>query len=535
MNGKKQTTRPQATAAQNNAKTSENGYAIEMIDITKVFPGVVANDGVTLRVKENEIHAILGENGAGKSTLMSILFGLYDPDGGTIKVKGKEVKIRDPNEATALGIGMVHQHFKLVHNYTVTENIILGMEPRKRDGTVDLESAGKRVDELSKRYGLSVDSKDIIDNITVGMQQRVEILKILYRNADILIFDEPTAVLTPQEVDELMEILRRLKAEGKTIILITHKLKEIKEAAQRCTVLRRGKYIGTVDVASTTEEEMAEMMVGRAVKFQIDKAPPKIGKVVLKIEDLNVMNTKGLPAVKNLSLEVREGEVLGIAGVDGNGQSELIQAITGLVPVHSGKIYLDGKDITNASIMERIEAGVGHVPEDRQKQGLILNFRLDENVVVKNFYQEPYSSKFGILNFAPITAEGQKLIEQFDIRAGQGPATKAKNMSGGNQQKVIIAREIELSPHLLVVAQPTRGLDVGAIEYIHKRIIEERDKGRAILLVSFELDEIMNLCDRIAAISKGEIVGVVDGATAEERTIGAMMAGIKLKAPQGGA
>ncbi len=510
-------------------------YAIEMLDITKVFPGIVANDRVTLRVRENEIHAILGENGAGKSTLMSVLFGLYDPDGGSIRVKGKEVRIKDPNEATALGIGMVHQHFKLVHNYTVTENIILGMEPRKRDGTVDLAGAEKRVAELSERYGLMVDPRAKIETITVGMQQRVEILKILYRNADILIFDEPTAVLTPQEIDELMAIFKRLKGEGKTIILITHKLREIKEAAERCTVLRRGRFIGTVDVAPTSEEEMAEMMVGRAVKFRIDKEPAKPGEVVLKIEDLSVMSSKGHPAVKGLNLEVRAGEIVGLAGVDGNGQSELIQAITGLKAAHAGRILLEGKDIAHLSIKERVEAGIGHVPEDRHKHGLVLDFRLDENLALKTYDKKPFLKGGGVIDFAAMAAKGADLIGQYDIRAGRGPATKARNMSGGNQQKAIIAREIDLSPRLLVVAQPTRGLDVGAIEYIHKRIVAERDKGRAVLLVSFELDEIMALCDRIAAISKGEIVGVVDAASAEERAIGAMMAGVRSKNGKPGA
>lgn len=521
MNTKKNTEQPEK------ALEGSVRHAIEMLDITKVFPGVVANDQVTLRVRENEIHAILGENGAGKSTLMSVLFGLYDPDGGTIKVKGREVRIKDPNEATALGIGMVHQHFKLVRNYTVTENIILGMEPRKRDGTVDLLGAEKRVAELSERYCLSVDPHGKIESITVGMQQRVEILKILYRNADILIFDEPTAVLTPQEVDELMDILKRLKAEGKTIILITHKLKEIKEAAERCTVLRRGRYIGTVDVASTTEEELAEMMVGRAVKFRIDKEEACPGELVLSIEDLTVLSSKGYPAIKNLSLSVRAGEIVGLAGVDGNGQSELVAAITGLSHIQGGRILLEGRDISKDSIKDRILAGVGHVPEDRHKHGLVLDFRLDENIVLKSFDQQPYSSRHGILDFQAIAQKGRDLIEQFDIRASQGPATKAKNMSGGNQQKAIIAREIDLSPRLLVVAQPTRGLDVGAIEYIHRRIVAERDKGSAVLVVSFELDEIMNLCDRIAAISKGEIVGIADAATAEERSIGAMMAGVR--------
>ncbi len=502
-------------------------YAIEMLNITKVFPGVIANDDVTLRVLENEIHAILGENGAGKSTLMSILFGLYDADSGTILVRGKEAHIADPNDATVLGIGMVHQHFKLVHNYTVSENIILGMESRNRFGNVDLRSAEKRVAELSERYGLAVDPKARIDTITVGMQQRVEILKILYRNADILIFDEPTAVLTPQEIDELMTILGRLKEEGKTIILITHKLKEIKEIASRCTVLRRGRTIGTVDVADATEESLAEMMVGRAVKFRIDKKPAVPGEVVLAIENLTVAGAKGNRAVRNLSLSVRSGEIVGIAGVDGNGQSELIGAVTGLLRAESGRILLKGRDITNSTIRERIDSGIGHVPEDRHRHGLVLDFRLDENAVLKTYGRVPYCSRVGTLDFRAIAEHGSDLIRQYDIRAGKGPATLAGSMSGGNQQKVIIAREIDLSPELLVVAQPTRGLDVGAIEYIHRRIVAERDKGRAILLVSFELDEILNLCDRIAAISKGEIIGIVEADGADERTIGAMMAGFR--------
>jgi len=507
-----------------------NDYAIEMLGITKVFPGVVANDDVTLRVRDNEIHALLGENGAGKSTLMSVLFGLYDADSGSIRIRGKDVRIRDPNEANALGIGMVHQHFKLVHNYTVTENIILGLEPRKRGGGIDVASAEKRVAQISAQYGLEVDPRAKIESITVGMQQRVEILKILYRNADILIFDEPTAVLTPQEVDELMAILKRLKAEGKTIILITHKLKEIKEVAELCTVLRRGKVIGTVDVAPTSEETMAEMMVGRQVKFRIDKVDAKPGDAVLKIDDLTVKNAKGFAAVRGLSLEVRSGEIVGVAGVDGNGQAELIQAITGLVKPESGRVVLKGKDITNASIRERIKLGVGHVPEDRHKHGLVLKFRLDENLALKSFDRPPYSGFGGVLNFKAMMQHAMEMIGQFDIRAGEGPATKASSMSGGNQQKAIIAREIDLSPELLVVAQPTRGLDVGAIEYIHQRIVAERDKGRAVLLVSFELDEILDLCDRIAAISKGEIVGVVDAKDASEREIGAMMAGVHIGA-----
>jgi simple sugar transport system ATP-binding protein len=500
--------------------------AIEMIGITKIFPGVVANDAVDFSVAEGEIHALLGENGAGKSTLMSILFGLYDADSGAIKVRGRDAAIRSPNDATALGIGMVHQHFKLVHNFTVTENIVLGLEPKRPWGDLDLAKAEKRVAELSERYGLAVDPRAKIESITVGMQQRVEILKILYRDADILIFDEPTAVLTPQEIDELLAILKRLKAEGKTIVLITHKLREIKEAAARCTVLRRGKLVGVVDVAAVNEEDLAAMMVGRSVNFKIDKGPARPGEVVLRIEGLTVLGAKGVPAVRDLSLEVRAGEVVGIAGVDGNGQSELVAAIAGLLPVKSGHIRLEGREITKESIAGRIAAGVGLVPEDRHKHGLVLEFRLDENLVLKNFQQAPFSDRWGFLDFKAIAANADKLIKEFDIRAGSGPATPGKGLSGGNQQKAVIAREIDLSPKLLVVAQPTRGLDVGAIEYIHRRIVEERDKGRAVLLVSFELDEILNLCDRIAAVSKGAVVGLVEAAVADERQIGAMMAGI---------
>ena len=506
--------------------------AIEMIGITKTFPGIIANDDVTISVRENEVLALLGENGAGKSTLMSVLFGAYEADRGTIRIRGKEVKIKDPNAATALGIGMVHQHFKLVHNYTVTENIVLGMEPVGRFGMLDLKNAAKRVAALSERYGLMVNPNDKIEDITVGMQQRVEILKTLYRNADIIIFDEPTAVLTPQEIDELMNIIRRLKAEGKTIIIITHKLEEIKAVAERCTVLRRGKLIGTVTVADVTEQDLAEMMVGRAVKFQIDKAPANPGKAVLELKNISVKNSRGRLAVKDLSLDVRSGEIVGIAGVDGNGQSELIYAITGLAPVESGTMLLNGKDITKYGIRERIEAGVGHIPEDRQKHGLVSEFSVSENIVLKNYYKAPYSSKGGLLNYQAIREKTASLIKDFDVRAAEGTETLAGSMSGGNKQKLIIAREIELSPEVLVVAQPTRGLDVGAIEYIRKRIVDERDKGRAVLLVSFELDEIMNLCDRIATISKGSIAGVFKAGEVTEREIGVMMAGSKHKNTQ---
>jgi simple sugar transport system ATP-binding protein len=500
--------------------------AIEMIGITKVFPGVIANDGVNLRVEQGEIHALLGENGAGKSTLMSILFGLYEPDSGSIRIRGEEVKIRSPNDAAALRIGMVHQHFKLVHNFTVTENIVLGQEPRGRWGNLDTGSAEKRVAELSETYGLAVDPRARIENITVGMQQRVEILKILYRNADILIFDEPTAVLTPQEIDELLAIFRRLKAEGKTIVFITHKLKEIKAAAARCTVLRRGRYIDTVDVNAAAESELAEKMVGRAVNFRIEKKPAAPGELVLSIKDLTVIGPKGTPAVSGLSLDVRAGEVVGVAGVDGNGQSELAAAIAGLLPVKSGGIFLKGRDISREGIRSRNERGLGLVPEDRHKHGLVLEFRLDENLILKGFRKQPYSNRAGFLRFPAISKHARTLIQEFDIRAGNGPATLAKSMSGGNQQKVVIAREIDFSPALLIVSQPTRGLDVGAIEYIHRRIIEERDKGRAVLLISFELDEVLSLCDRIAAVSKGTIVGVLPAEEADERRIGAMMGGV---------
>lgn len=502
---------------------------IEMIGITKVFPGVIANDDVTLTVKENEVLALLGENGAGKSTLMSILFGSYAPDKGIIKIRGKEVHIDDPNVATALGIGMVHQHFKLVHNYTVAENIVLGCEPKNKFGFLDLSSAEKKVAEISKTYGLKVNPKDKIEDITVGMQQRVEILKVLYRNADIIIFDEPTAVLTPQEIDELMDIIRLLKREGKTIIIITHKLKEIKAVGERCTVLRRGKFIGTVNVADVTEQDLAEMMVGRAVKFEIEKNPPHFGDVKLKLENISVKNTRGQLAVRNLSLDVRAGEILGIAGVDGNGQSELLFGITGMSPLEEGSIYLNGTDISKYSIRKRIEAGLGHIPEDRQKHGLVADFTIAENIAIKNYYLPPYTKNGCVLVAEEMNKKAESLIKAFDIRAGQGSMTKAGSMSGGNQQKAIVAREVDMGGDVLIIAQPTRGLDVGAIEYIRKRILEERDNGRAILLISFELDEIMNLCDRIATISKGSIVGVFNAGEVTEREIGVMMAGSKDK------
>jgi len=508
---------------QPDSRGREVAFIIEMLNITKDFPGIRANDDITLQVEERTIHALLGENGAGKSTLMSILFGLYRPDGGRIRIRGRDVHISDPNVATKLGIGMVHQHFKLVHNFTVTENIILGMEPHKGP-LIDIRRADEKVRAISKLYGLAVDPRAKIEDISVGMQQRVEILKMLYRDAEMLIFDEPTAVLTPQEIHELMQIMRRLVAEGKTILLITHKLREIKEVADVCTVLRRGRHIGTLKVADASEEQMAEMMVGREVNFHVGKNPAAPKEILLRIENLKVKNQKGLLGVKNLSLEVRAGEVLGICGIDGNGQTELVQAITGLAKVESGEIYLRDKDISHLSIKERTDLGLGHIPEDRQKHGLVLDFNLSENLIIHNYFERPFAH-FGVLNRKAIAQNALRLIDEFDVRSGQGGETPARSMSGGNQQKAIVAREIDRSPDVFIIAQPTRGLDVGAIEYIHERIIAERDKGKAILLFSLELDEIMDVSDRIAVIFNGEIVGLVDAKNTDENELGLMMSG----------
>lgn len=502
-------------------------YAVEMLNITKEFPGIKANDNVTLQVEKGSIHALLGENGAGKSTLMSILFGLYQPTSGIIKINGNEVTINDPNDANRLGIGMVHQHFKLVDCFTVTENIILGKEPLTKYKTVDLKETSKKILELSKQYGLDVDPYSKIEDITVGMQQRVEILKMLYRNADILIFDEPTAVLTPNEIEELIEIMRNLKKEGKTIILITHKLKEIKEVADKCTVLRRGRYIGTVDVANTTEKEMAEMMVGREVDFTVEKPEIEVGEKVLEVKDLWVKNSRDLDAVKGMSFSVAKGEIVGIAGIDGNGQTDLVYALTGLSKVEKGEILFKGKNITNLTVKEKLNCGIGHVPEDRHKHGLILDFKLKENMIIHE-YDGKFSNN-GILQFNKIDEYTDRLIDEFDVRSGQGKETITRSMSGGNQQKAIIAREIDRSPELLIVVQPTRGLDVGAIEYIHKRIVEERNKGKAVLLVSFELDEVLSLSDRIIVMYNGGITGVVKAEDTDEKQLGLMMAGQKVE------
>ena len=504
-------------------------HVIEMIGIRKEFPGIVANDDITLQVEEGEIHAILGENGAGKSTLMSILFGLYQADRGVIKVRGKEVSIKNPNDAFDLGIGMVHQHFQLVHNFTVAENIILG----KEGGFVyDIKKASKKIKDISEKYGLSIEPDMIIEDITVGMQQRVEILKMLYRDADILIFDEPTAVLTPQEIDELMEIMKNLAKEGKSIILITHKLDEIKAVAKRCTVIRRGKYIGVVDVASTSAEDMAAMMVGHPVSFKVEKKKSTPGEDVIAVENLNVKNNKGVLGVKDFTLSVRRGEIVGIAGVDGNGQSELIEAITGLRRVESGSIKFLGNDITHMSIKERNEMRLGHIPEDRQKRGLILTAPLTTNMVIKEFDHEPFSHK-GRLNKGKIREYTEDIIKQFDVRSGEGADSAAGKLSGGNQQKAIIGREITADPELLIAVQPTRGLDVGAIEFIHKEIVAQRDKGKAVLLVSFELDEIFNLSDRIAVINSGRLIDIVNTEDTDVNAVGLMMAGIKAEGAKG--
>ncbi|WP_026526147.1 ABC transporter ATP-binding protein [Butyrivibrio sp. VCD2006] len=501
-------------------------YVIEMLHITKEFPGIIANDDITLQLKRGEIHALLGENGAGKSTLMSVLFGLYTPEKGVIKKDGKEVKITNPNDATDLGIGMVHQHFMLVEIFSVLDNIILGSEPSKF-GFLTKAEARKKVLDLSNKYNLKVDPDAIIEDITVGMQQRVEILKMLYRDNDILIFDEPTAVLTPQEIEELMKIMKNLAAEGKSILFITHKLNEIMEVADRCSILRKGKYIGTVDVKNTTKEELSSMMVGRNVKFAVDKAEAKPAEEVLKVENVCVKSKlHSNDSVHNVSFNVRAGEIVCIAGIDGNGQTEFVGALTGLDDISSGKITLCGEDITNKSIRFKNTHGMSHIPEDRHKHGLVLNYTLQENMILQRYFEPVFSNK-GLLKKAEMRKYSDKLSEEFDVRSGQGADTIVRAMSGGNQQKAIIAREMDREHKLLIAVQPTRGLDVGAIETIHKEIVKERDAGNAILLVSLELDEVMNLSDRILVMYEGEIVGEVDPKTTTLQELGLYMSGAK--------
>lgn len=501
-------------------------YVIEMLHITKEFPGIIANDDITLQLKKGEIHALLGENGAGKSTLMSVLFGLYQPEKGTILKDGTEVKINDPNDANALGIGMVHQHFKLIHNFTVLQNIILGVETTKY-GFLKMDEARRKVVELSNRYGLMVDPDALISDITVGMQQRVEILKMLYRNNEILIFDEPTAVLTPQEIEELMKIMKELTAEGKSILFITHKLNEIKEVADSCTVLRKGKCINTIRVSDTSKEEMSEMMVGRKVDLKIEKSEILVGTPVLEVKKLVIAGKQGLKkAVNNVTFEVRKGEIVCVAGIDGNGQSELVYALTGLLPTEEGQIILNGEDITRLSVRRRNKSGMAHIPEDRHKDGLILDYTLQDNLILKKYYM-PEFQKNGFLRFHRAEEYADKLIDQFDIRSGQGRETETRSMSGGNQQKAIVAREIDANPEILIAVQPTRGLDVGAIEYIHKQLVAQRDEGKAILLVSLELDEVMNVSDRILVMYEGEIVANLNPKEITVNELGLYMAGSK--------
>ena len=501
-------------------------FVIEMLHITKEFPGIKANDDITLQLRKGEVHALLGENGAGKSTLMSVLFGLYQPEAGQIRKNGKEVTIRNPNDANALGIGMVHQHFKLVECFSVLDNIILGVEPNKM-GFLQKAEARKKVMALSEKYGLRVDPDALVSDISVGMQQRVEILKMLYRDNEILIFDEPTAVLTPQEIDELMEIMRGFKKEGKSILFITHKLNEIMAVADRCTVLRKGKYMGTVDIKDTTKEELSRMMVGRDVQLQVDKKPAHPGDVVLDVEGVTIHNDqRKKDSVKDVTFQVHAGEIVCLAGIEGNGQTELVYGLTGLEKLSGGKITLDGKDITRESIRQRSKDGMSHIPEDRHKHGLVLDYSLENNMVLQRYWQ-PEFQKGGFIQSDKVREYSDKLIAQYDVRSGQGSSTIVRSMSGGNQQKAIIAREIDKDPKLLVAVQPTRGLDVGAIEYIHRQIVAQRDKGKAVLLVSLELDEVMNLSDRILVMYEGEIVGEFDPKTTTVQELGLYMAGAR--------
>lgn len=507
-------------------EAGKSPYIIEMRHITKVFPGIVANDDITLQLKKGEIHALLGENGAGKSTLMSILFGLYKPEKGEILKNGEVVDIRDPNDANALGIGMVHQHFKLVEVFSVLDNIILGVEPNKF-GFLRKKQAREKVMRLSETYGLNVDPDALVEDITVGMQQRTEILKMLYRDNEILIFDEPTAVLTPAEIAELMDIMKRMKAEGKSILFISHKLNEIMSVADRVTVLRKGKYIGTVNVSETTKEELSNMMVGRDVKFIVDKEPAKPKDVVLEVKNLCIHSKhKKKDSVHNVSFDVRAGEIVCIAGIDGNGQTEFVHGLTGLEKVESGTITLCGADITHKSVRYRNTHGMSHIPEDRHKHGLILDYSLGNNLVLQRYF-EPRFQKHGFIKFDEVERYSEELIDRYDVRSGQGSKTAARSMSGGNQQKAIIARELDREHTLLVAVQPTRGLDVGAIESIHKKMIESRDSGSAVLLVSLELDEVMNVSDRILVMYEGEIVGEFDPKEITVQELGLYMSGAK--------
>lgn len=503
---------------------------VEMRHITKRFPGVVANDDISISIRTGEIFAFLGENGAGKSTLMSMLFGMVEPDAGEIFVRGKKVELSSSNEAAALNIGMVHQHFKLVHNYTIAENIVLGMEPAKKLGRflpyIDMKEAERKISDLSKAYGLEVDPALVIENVNVSTQQRVEILKMLYREAEILIFDEPTAVLTPQEIQFLLEIMEELRKKGKTIILITHKLEEIKRIADRCAILRRGKLIAVLDVAETSTQEMANLMVGREIAFAQEKQPARFRDVLLEVKGLTIRNADKFDVVKNVSFSIRGGEIFAIAGVSGNGQVEIADAIAGLIKPYKGAILLKGRDIAGESIRRRTQYGISYIPEDRQKYGVILDFTLEDNLAVKTYYREPFSYR-GILRRAGFEEYAERLIRQYDIRSGQGAKTPMRSMSGGNQQKAIVAREISMESGLMVFVQPTRGMDIGAIENIQKQILQERDKGKAVLLISLELDEVMSLADTIGVIYNGEIHKISPAGELTTNEVGEYMMGVK--------
>jgi simple sugar transport system ATP-binding protein len=502
---------------------ADDAPLLELKGITKRFPGVVANDGVDFELKPGEVHALLGENGAGKSTLMNILYGLYHPDEGQIRFKGKPLLIDSPREAIDAGIGMVHQHFMLIPVMTVAENIVLATEPTKGP-LIDMEAAERRVRDLAQQFSFHIDPHARIENISVGQQQRVEILKALYRNADILILDEPTAVLTPQEATELFTILNDLKREGLSIIFISHKLNEVLEIADRITVLRRGKTIETVPREGATEQSLAKLMVGRDVLLRVDKTPAQPAEPELRVEGLWVRDERGLDAVRGLDFEVRAGEIVGIAGVDGNGQSEMIDAIAGLRPVVAGRVEISGRDVTGSGVTDTLDSGLGHIPEDRHRRGLVLDFSLAENIALHDFDHAP-ASRFGWLYPKRIVARAKGLLQEYDVRGG-GPQTPAAALSGGNQQKVVLAREVSRQPAVLIAAQPTRGLDVGAIEFVHRRLVEERDNGRAILLVSFELDEVISLSDRILVLFEGRFVGEYSPDVSEEE-LGIAMTGGK--------
>lgn len=499
---------------------------VEMKNITKIFPGTIANDNVNFDLNKGETHVLLGENGAGKTTLMNILYGLYQQEKGDIYINGNIAKINTPNDAIKLGIGMVHQHFMLVSNFTVAENIVLGTEPKKGI-KLDMAKAIEEVKKVSEKYGFKINPNDVIEDITVGQQQKVEIIKALYRGAEILILDEPTAVLTPQEIEELGVIIDNLKEQGKSVILITHKLKEVMRMSDRVTIIRRGKITGTVNTKETNIDELAELMVGRKVNLTVDKAEAKVGEEIFRVENLNVNDYRNIPVVKNLNLTVRAGEIVGVAGVDGNGQSEFIEAITGLRKAISGNVSIKGKQIFNKNSREVMEAGVAHVPEDRHKRGLILRYSLVENSVLGLHKEAPFSKGI-VMDYSKIRKHCNELIEEFDVRT-PNEDVMASALSGGNQQKLIVAREISKKPELLIVCQPTRGLDVGAIEYIHKRIIQERDSGKAVLLVSLELDEVLSLSDRIAVMYAGKVIDILDRKDATEQKLGVLMAGGSLK------